>query len=159
MKEDVVPFAWRIREEPLEATAAAALGPAVRGFVTRLLAREDEALARLRGVVANRGTAVVVLGETRELPWFDGVRYLGRDARAPSLLVPTLLEPDVPIELVERALLRRTRDAAPASLRSRERANERPASPLAVFPDVPSIVPCGPALPIVRRRLVEALRA
>jgi hypothetical protein len=158
MSKDIIPFGWRSRAEPLVPAAAAAVGEAaVRILAARLLARDDAELARIHGVVASDRSVIVILAEPALLPWFDGVLYLGRDPRAPSLLVPTPLEPDVPIELVERALLRRVREAGPPSLRGPQSSHH--ATPLAVLLDVPAVVPCGPALPLARSRLAEAGRA
>ena len=56
---------------------------------------------------------LLLIGAAEELPWVDGVVYLGRDPEAPSLLLPTTLEPDVPAPLFERAILARARAAAP----------------------------------------------
>jgi hypothetical protein len=53
---------------------------------------------------------LLVVGD--ELPWADGVVYLGRDPDAPKLLLPTTLMPEVPVDLFERALLHKFADAA-----------------------------------------------
>jgi hypothetical protein len=142
----VIPVGFRARSEPLVPAAAAAAGAVARRLAARLLAHGDDALAKLAGVARGGAEPVlVVLGEAADLPWVDGVLYLGRDPRAPALLVPTLLEPDVPIELVARAVVRRASAVGP--------------SPFALLPDVPAIVPCGGALPIARARLVALGKA
>lgn len=120
--------AWRPRAEPLEACAVFAAGQAALALRARMLA--DPEPGRLRGVATK--DAMVLLGS--DLPWADGVVYLGRDPEAPALLVPTRLEPDVPIAIVERALLRQTSGA-----------------PLAVVP--PLVLPCASALALDRERL------
>ncbi|MBN9618353.1 MAG: hypothetical protein J0H43_01245, partial [Actinobacteria bacterium] len=43
----------------------------------------------------------MVLGELSDLPWADGVTYLGWDG---GLLLPTLLAPSFPSDLLRRAL-------------------------------------------------------
>jgi len=48
----------------------------------------------------------MLFGDSAALPWVDGAVYLGRDPEAPRLLVPATLTPDVPIALLERAVLR-----------------------------------------------------
>src|SRR5215470_16947292 len=92
---------WRARLFPLAPIGAAARGNAARALARRLLARDDEALGLLKGVAGSG--VIIVLGEEESLPWVDGVSYLGRDERAPSLVLPTVLEPSVPPELFERA--------------------------------------------------------
>jgi hypothetical protein len=141
----IVPVAWRARHVPLAPAAVAALGAPAHRLVARLLASDDATLARLRGVCRRGSSAlVVVLGEPGDLPWSPGVLYLGRDRRAPGLLVPTVLEPDVPLELVERATVRRVHEAA---------------SPFAILPEAATIVPCGRALPLDREHLAAFGRA
>ncbi len=91
---------WRPREVPLVPRVAIARGAAAAAMVRRLRAMGDEELAGLDGAA---GPGVIAVAG-RELPWVDGVVYLGRDEAAPGLLVPTALEPEVPIALVERAV-------------------------------------------------------
>jgi hypothetical protein len=71
------------REPPLAADAVLAAGdavPALSAATRRGLARGAELRA-----AAGEGW-LVVLGPTEDLPWADGVRYLGREG---ELLVPT----------------------------------------------------------------------
>ncbi len=96
-------FAVVPRPEPLAPTAAVAEGCAARRLARRLLQLGDAALARLVGV-AGPGL-LAVLGAEAELPWIDGIRYLGRDPDAPALYLPTALTFDVPLALVEGAFL------------------------------------------------------
>jgi hypothetical protein len=109
MQEELIAVEWRPRAAPLEPVGMAVRGEAARALAERLLARGDEALGRLSGVAAP--DLLVVLGEAADLPWVDGAVYLGRDAGAPSLLLPTNREPTAPLPLVERALLARARTA------------------------------------------------
>jgi MoxR-vWA-beta-propeller ternary system domain bpX5 len=102
---------WEPRAEPLAPVAVAALGPAAQLLARRVLAGEDEALVRLRGVAGDR--VLVLLGEAEALPWADGAVYLGQEASAPGLLVPTTRAPAVPLPLFEQALRRRFGDLAP----------------------------------------------
>src|SRR2546421_12248969 len=92
---------WRSRQSPLTPVAVAAQGEAARLLAGRLLARDDADLARLQGV-AGPGL-LVISGEEGALPWVDGAIYLGRDTEASALLLPTTLEPSVPLPLLERA--------------------------------------------------------
>jgi hypothetical protein len=135
---------WRPRGEPLAAVAAAARGKAAGRLAQRLLDcfadSSDNTLSALDGVAGP--DLIIVLGEERELPWVDGVCYLGRDGQAPSLLIPTTMEPSVPIALLERALAVRF-----ANL-----------SPLAVLPDDLLIVPLGSSRPLALESIREWLK-
>lgn len=102
---------WRARQAPLAPLAVAAQGAVAGALAQRLLALADEELLKLRGV-AGEGL-LIALGEADALPWVDGVRYLGCDSAAPSLLLPTVAEPDVPLALFERALLQRWQSLVP----------------------------------------------
>jgi len=135
MDEERISVAWRPRTTPLDAVGVAARGEAARSLARRLLARDDEALARLNGVAAPE--LLVVLGDSADLPWVDGAVYLGRDAAAPSLLLPTTREPAVPLPLLERAFARAA-DAPP---------------PLAVLLDPPLLASAQAARPILRTTL------
>ncbi len=123
-------MSWRPREAPLAPCAVAGSGPAARALARRAAGR------RLDGVAGD--DVIVLLGDADALPWADGVVYLGRDARAPSLLLPTALEPAWPVALFERALLAR-----------------HPGTPLAVFGGF--IVPLGGARPVAPDRLAAWL--
>jgi hypothetical protein len=96
---------WRPRLRPLKPVGVFARGPAARALAERLLARDDAALARLRGVAGDG--LLALLGAGGDLPWTDGVSYLGRDPEAPLLLLPTTQEPAIHPRLLERALLER----------------------------------------------------
>jgi hypothetical protein len=108
-------------------------------LIGRTLAKSDDELRALNGVVG--AELVVLLGPEEALPWVDGAGYLGLDPLAPALLLPTTLEPSVPADLFERALLA----AHWASELGR---------PLAVLPDAGSIAALGGALPLARERLL-----
>lgn len=137
-KDEMLPVAWRPRPVPLDPVGMAARGDAARVLARRLLARDDEALARLSGVAGR--DLLILLGDTSLLPWVEGVFYLGRDAHAPSLLLPTNRQPAVPLPLLERALLARA-----------VRMSVEP--PLAVLLDPPLLASALEARPLVRRRL------
>ncbi|MEQ9499966.1 MAG: hypothetical protein RIT81_24020 [Deltaproteobacteria bacterium] len=84
---------WAPRPEPLVPCGAWAAGDVVAPLVARLLAIRDADLERLEGVVAP--ALLIVCGADDDLPWVDGVQYLGRHPDAPRLLVPTREEPNV----------------------------------------------------------------
>lgn len=131
-----VAVVWAPRAEPLAPIAVAARGAVASALAARLAQRDDATLARLIGVAGP--SLLIALGEGDALPWVDGVVYLGRDPRAPSLLLPTTLAPDVPVALLERALLGR---------------NEGIAAPVAVLVDPPALVGVGAARPLGRAEL------
>lgn len=133
--DELIPVQWRPRAAPLEPVGIAVRGEQARVLARRLLARNDEALARLSGVAA--ADLLVVLGEADDLPWVDGAVYLGRDADAPSLFLPTTREPSAPLPLVERALLARARSSGSSP-------------PYAVLVDPPLLASTQAARPIIR---------
>ncbi len=90
---------WRTRAIPVpEPAGVVALGPAAHALLARLRALGDEQLASLN-VVATRDM-LVVLGQGSALPWADGVHYCAPTPGLPSLWLPTLTEPDLPLDLV-----------------------------------------------------------
>ncbi len=97
---------WRTREPPLAPRGLCARGAVATRLVQRLLAAADDTLARLEGVAGAQ--VVCVRGAADDLLWVDGVEYLGIDARAPGLLLPSARMPDAPIDLLLRALAVRT---------------------------------------------------
>jgi hypothetical protein len=139
MNEEEISVVWRPRRTPLDPVGVAARGEAARALARRLLVREDEALARLSGAASRE--LLVVLGDSADLPWVDGAVYLGKDAAAPSLLLPTTREPSVPLPLVERAL---------------SRAAEAP-PPFAVLLEPPQVASLEAARPILRSTLEQWL--
>jgi len=126
---------WSPRALPLPALAVAGVGPVALALARRALAVDGAALARWSGV-AGPGV-LVLLGEAESLPWVDGVLYLGRDAAAPSLLLPCTLAPDVAPALLDRALV----------------ARAQVGTPLAVLPRSGHLVPVGAARPVSRETL------
>jgi hypothetical protein len=98
------PITFLTRIAPLVPECVVAVGPSSRLLAARVLEREDESLSALEGLATE--DAILLFGEANVLPWIDGVSYLGRDPRAPLLYLPTTLEPDMPIELFERAIVK-----------------------------------------------------
>lgn len=99
---DSIPIAWTPRAEPLEPLALAAAGADGQLLARRVLALEDDVFERLEGLAV--GEWLILLGQSDRLPWIPGVRYFGKDPDAPLLLLPTALQPSVPVALVQRAL-------------------------------------------------------
>ena len=128
---------WIIRPHPLPIAGAAGWGRTAVHLAERLLLRTDADLARLSGVAS--GDILIFTGPAEALPWTDGVRYLGHDPLAPSLLIPTTLTTSVPITLFERALRSRIATAA---------------SPVAVIPDRDAVISLSYAAPLSRTQLL-----
>jgi len=126
----------------LKPVAAAARGICGRAVARKLLGWTDQRLSELSGVTGQG--LIIVLGEEALLPWVPGICYLGRDSEDGALLLPTNIQPSVPVQLLERAIL--------ASQSTQGRIN---LLPLAVFPDPPAIASAGSARP-VSRQLLEA---
>ncbi|MBI4820024.1 MAG: hypothetical protein HY791_27360 [Deltaproteobacteria bacterium] len=101
----MISFRWVDRLEPLEPRALLAFDEVARRLRRKLL--RSDSFDRLLGVGDER--VLILLGS--ELPWVDGVLYFGRDARAPSLLLPTALAPELPVEVLEAAVLARSLSA------------------------------------------------
>lgn len=102
---------WIARETPLAIEGAIATGDAAARFATRLLALDDDGLARLRGVASS--DLIAILGAPDDLPWIDGIVYLGRDEGAPQLYLPTTRATTLPPALVARAIARRDPNLPP----------------------------------------------
>lgn len=96
------PITFVTRAAPLVPECVAAVGPCSLLLAARVLEREESSLSALEGLATE--DAILFFGEANVLPWVDGVSYLGRDPRAPLLYLPTALEPDMPVELFERAI-------------------------------------------------------
>jgi hypothetical protein len=133
-----VRIAFTPRNEILEPAAVAGAGPVALALARRLMAHGS--VERFTGVAA--ASLVIAIGD--DLPWVDGVTYLGRDPQAPLLLLPTQLEPSARIDLVERALSMRAKGVSP---------------PLAILASPPRIVSLAAALPIDRARLAAWIEA
>lgn len=133
---------WGDREPPLIPCAVAASGDAASRLAERLLKLDVSISSRLYGVAGP--TTLLVLGEEANLPWVDGVSYLGRDPAAPGLLLPTHIEPLVPTaNLLERALRHRFAKLAP---------------PLAMLPNTMTVISCHGALQLLPSKIEAWLR-
>lgn len=95
---DPIPITWIARREPLPVVGELAAGPAVPRLARQVLQRTSRG-SQLRAC-ASQGW-LLVLGATEDLPWVDGVVWLGE---TDDLLLPTLLEPSVSPALIRAAL-------------------------------------------------------
>jgi hypothetical protein len=101
---------WSLRSEPLVPCACIGRGAVAQALGRALLTLDRARLSRLEAC-AGEGL-LIVLGEVADLPWSDGITYLGRDEAAPHLLLPTSRRPDVPVDLFARALAAHVPEAA-----------------------------------------------
>ncbi len=138
--ETLIEVTWRPRFTPLVPVGAVAQGSAATRLAHRLLQAPDD-LPRFKGVSAPG--LLVILGEEELLPWVNEVIYLGRDPQSPSLLVPTNLEPSVPLSLLERSIT----------------ANHAGIAPCAVLANPPAIIPLVDARPLAQKSLLKWLEA
>jgi len=96
---------WRNRFDALEPVAVIGFDDTARRLKEKLLSFDDGKLSSMQGVFAEN--LLFATAQTTDLPWVDGVVYLGKDARAASIFLPTNLRPDVPFDLFEKALLQK----------------------------------------------------
>lgn len=129
---------WRPRQDPLPPCAALGCDHVAQGLVQRLLTYDEARLARLQGLGSAR--MVVILGPGEDLPWVPGTQYLGSDSRAPQLLLPTTLLPDIPLPLLAQAL-----------------RQQEPRTPLALIPAPALLLPLDGARPLERAYLTQWL--
>lgn len=90
-------LSWSPRANPLAAEGCLAQGEVARELRRNLARRESDPRARFRAVEFEDG--LVLLGA--ELPWVEGLIYLGCVG---SLYLPTLWQPDLPIEWLQARL-------------------------------------------------------
>ncbi len=124
---------WRNRHVPLPLSAMIAFGGAAVSLAKSLLSFDDERLKSFQGVGGKQ--TIFLAGAGENLPWVDGAIYLGRDARLPAALLPTTLEPNIPLELFEQTL----------------KLKFKPLAPFVVLPE--RLVPVGAAKILSRRAL------
>lgn len=120
---------WSERTIPRPISAMLLRGVAATRLVERLLTLEKYPWTG----VAGRGW-VALMGP--ELPWSPEALWLGPDPDAPSLLLPTLYQPDLHPMLLERAVTARF---------------HRPCGPYAVVPAIcggPLLLALGAARPL-----------
>lgn len=96
-----VPLTWSRREPPLAASGVVGEGAAALRLARALLLRDDAGLGRLEGVAG--GDLLVVTGPRADLPWADGVIYVGRERADVSVWMPVHVAPSAPTDLLQRA--------------------------------------------------------
>lgn len=128
---------WQNRLDSLAPIALVAFDEAAVRLKKKLLSFDDEKLLSLQGVFGKN--LLFVTGESDNLPWIDGLIYLGKDALAPSVLLPTNLRPNLPVDLFERRLTRQFSDQKPFAVVGKR------------------IIPVGKMRPISRKVLSEIL--
>ncbi len=100
----IVAWKWRADPSPPEPHAAVAWYEAARRLHARLAQLPAGIQARLLASASR--DVMIVTGTPADLPWVPGVAYATRCAEAPTLWRPTVLQPDVPADLLARALHR-----------------------------------------------------
>lgn len=130
MNSGLLKIRWQNRTDALSPCAVVAFDEAAISLAEKLLSLEDEKLRSLQGISGRQ--MILITGESENLPWTNGAIYLGRDAQMPSILLPTTLKPNCPLDLFERAVNEKFRRF----------------TPFAVIPE--KIIPFGAAKPLSR---------
>ena len=141
---ETLAIAWEESPVPHNPSGVIARNESARALARRTLELDDAHLSRLRAAGGTAECLLLLLGESADLPWANGVTYLGTDIDAPSLLLPTMLRPSVPLPLVERLILHRATDLPP---------------PIVYLPDSGLLLTATPARPVSRRVLTFWLSA
>ena len=100
--DDSLQWQWRVDPAPPEARAAVAWHGAAQALHARLMQLPAAVQARLYATASR--DVLIVCGALADLPWVPGIAYAGSCREAPALWRPTLLQPTVPADLLERAL-------------------------------------------------------
>jgi hypothetical protein len=111
MNSSLLKIHWQNRSDALFPCAVVAFDGTAISLAKKLLSFEDEKLHFLQGVSAKR--MILLTGESENLSWTNGAIYLGRDVQMPSILLPTTLKPNCPLDLFERALNEKFRRLSP----------------------------------------------
>lgn len=104
MIRNSVSWGWQPAPSARVAQAAIAWGDAARALHAKLQQIPEDVQSRL--YLTASGNALVVIGAYDDLPWVDGIAYAA-SCDASGLWLPTVAQPDVPLELVGLALQRR----------------------------------------------------
>lgn len=131
---------WGPELEPPPPQGAAGVG---RAAARALLAAVEALDAQRRGALMLTANAdvLVVTGRADALPWSQGVLYIAPREPAPALWLPTTQRPQLPLDLLQRALERRHRP-----------------SPLLMLREPAQLVPLHRALP-ASDELIAQIRA
>lgn len=121
---------WVRRAEAPEPRGLVAWGEAAQRLLTRLKAMDDARLSGLQAT-ASRDVLVVSAEQADMLPWVDGAAYAAPAAAAPGLWLPTLQQPDLPVDLLAKAMQAR-----------------HGRQPLLLWPEPAAIVPLDRLLPL-----------
>ena len=135
---------YRLREEPLEPIGVVARGSVARRLARELLRWPEQSLSGARCLADLRAARVAdglfLLGESRSLPWVEGVQDLGRDPEAPELLLPTHAAPRLPLAWFRAAI-------------ARARPQRSSSGPIAVSFEPPQLVSLAEARALSREDL------
>ena len=105
----LIQVTWHTRAEPLEPAGVVACDEVALKLASKMLHRTSEELSALSALATDR--ELVVLGQSEDLPWADGVCYVGRCPEAPALLLPTILNCTPHPQLVLARLLIELKEA------------------------------------------------
>ncbi len=131
-----IPIQWRPRPIPLSPSGAVALGAAATRLARYLSICPQDRLNRLQGVAGTE--LIAILGAANDLPWVEGIRYLGKDSLAPGLLLPCNRKPTLSIGLLAATVSRQE-------------------TPLALLDKPGCLIPLAQARPIERSLLLSWL--
>ncbi|MFQ6310209.1 hypothetical protein [Lysobacter capsici] len=121
-------WGWRSEADPPPPQGAVGVGAAAHGLLDAI-ERLDESVRERLMLTAN-DDVVILTGAPQSLPWSEGVAYVAPRADAPALWLSTVERPDLPLDLLHRAIARR-----------------HPQSPLLLLREPARIVPLHRALP------------
>ena len=134
-----VPWKWHADPSPPEPHGAVAWHEAARSLHARLAQLPPSTQARLLATASR--DVLVVTGAPADLPWVPGIAYAARCAEAPTLWRPTVLQPDVPADLLARSLQRL-----------------HPREPMLLWPDPAAVVPLDRQLRVTPQLLERIAR-
>lgn len=124
-----ISISWSPTDTPLQPCVAVATDSIAAQLLQKLITMDDAALAAYKGVAGKN--IVLISGDS--LPWVNGIRYLGSDPQAPNLFVPTNLQCNIPLALLDKAIKRQV-------------AN----TPVALLPELNAMVSFQQALSVCR---------
>jgi len=98
-------WGWRDEAAPPAPGAVVGIGAVARALLAKLRAVEEAARTGLSATA--HPSLLLITGAADRLPWMDGVGYAAARADAPTLWLPTARTPDVPLDLLAKAIARR----------------------------------------------------
>lgn len=117
---------------------AVASGQSMKPLIHKLLDMSKEQFQLYSGIYAPD----IMLIAGPNLPWVDGIQYLGKHSEAPNLLLPTNLQCNVPLSILDKAVCQL--EVEP---------------PIAILPKNNTVLSFRPALPLCSDKLLNLLRA